>query len=1521
MKSRLVKTSIGLLVFLTILLASLYFLSPIYRTITKTVHETESRFLSKFSELTSLGISYDSLSPSILSQVWINNIMVFDVSSGEEILTIKRAVFYYDLFKILKKDYDSAFTKLSISNVNFSFDREKSAAVLEKYRASKKNKKTGEKEQALEVELNKADAELLTERQRELVRMALLIVPRDIQIKNVSASYQDERKAFALHVDKLNLHKQEDRNISLSSTSGYITAKLSQLKGNTMGARFSFTGKLVPNLTGSSVIVTLGQYQKTTYTLYKTQCLVRYRGDSFYGCTTQRLLPYYISASYSLASADLNAELEAQALNIFSVVKVPLKNQKVKDIVSAALTAKGNFSANARTFTYAWNGTGSLDVPESVIKGGEHLDFSASGDRKQIQVQSLALTGLFVSGKLSGSYDIETRKPSGAVSLYHLRLPNGNNLSCDAYVEAEGNTVRAFIPQLHMGEQQFTGIEAVAVPADDKVDFSVALADLAHRDYEKPGSIKLSGSYGWKGKRRLSANLSLDSIFLDSLAKAGAFFSKGRTQQRLTQLVPTLAKYITSDEISVSTDFNQFSYKVPSMLFANTRAIKEQSAFLSFEGSESEVTVSKVNVVFGTQTLLASLYGAVSPEDKQLIFNSDISLNEVPYQINGTYTMGKWLNVNGSYGIDILVNLEDGMKGSAKIASLPVAISDYVFRFSTETEFDFTMLDDFSVAINTLQIEEEQGKLNRSPKLTLMGTADKMGVVLNTVDYTDVSSSVSGMGYVFWNREDGIFESLTVSLDAGNDLTGEIISLEGSFNNPSLGKLTKEHLLSDCYFTVQANIKDFPLMRVLPDQYADDTFNGFVVASGTLENPYVSMDISNFSVQYGIRPVIAQGQAEIIEGAVNIPDFDVTWGNIKLIDLRTNLDLTAFNGDASADVTVAIVGGKVIDLPLKVALRNTTPAPAADSETKRKMVPDKFTVTLDSDMTIEGIINGSVPLHVSAERDANVVSFASDPSMGVTGSFKIKEGAISARVPRTKPMYATVNGTVKKGEMNIAIGNVYCDFSKFSELVSTDVFSLNQGILSGQLVISGLSSDPVLNGSAVIRNFEMKLPLLSPAPLKARNILLTMAQNEIELTEARFMVGEGALDTTALVVLDRWGLESALLKAKTPANNFVPIDMNIPNANVKGSAGADIDIVLADNELDINVKAVLRDTELTLMNELTDKLSLSRLTSFRKKDKTAEPEEEKESLFTALTRTTDVRINIDAEVDRKVNVAIKPLLHALIVPKTQLHFNLDSSTDVWTMKSDVVIRGGQIRYLSRNFYIKEGRIVLNETSGNFNPLVTARAETREHDESGTPVTLILEVQNQPLFGDLGGRIYSIPARSESQILAMLGQVVSGDSNGIGTLLASGADYMLQLTVLGKIEDALRELCNFDIFSIRANVVRGTVGLFSSNSSARLSSRNPISNFLDNTSVYIGKYFGSAIYADALLQWSYDKSAEEGSSFLNSGIIFRPEIGLELEAPFARIRWDFAPDLGELHNGFMPSIVSATSITLSWSITF
>ena len=89
-------------------------------------------------------------------------------------------------------------------------------------------------------------------------------------------------------------------------------------------------------------------------------------------------------------------------------------------------------------------------------------------------------------------------------------------------------------------------------------------------------------------------------------------------------------------------------------------------------------------------------------------------------------------------------------------------------------------------------------------------------------------------------------------------------------------------------------------------------------------------------------------------------------------------------------------------------------------------------------------------------------------------------------------------------------------------------------------------------------------------------------------------------------------------------------------------------------------------------------------------------------------------------------------------------------------------------------------------------------------------------------------------------------------------------------------------------------------------------------FLDNSTVYIGKYLGSALYVDAMLHISVPNKKVYDIYDVKHGVIFQPEIGLELDSPFGNIRWNMAPDINALlNNQYVPS----TSITLSWKVTF
>ncbi len=1545
-KSRFIKTTVALLVFLLIFFTSLYFLRPAYREIDSRMRLAEERFLTEFSESTGLGLSYDSLSPSIFTGITIQNIRIYDYKTGEDILTVRKAVFRYRIWSLLTRDFDHAFSILSVSDVKADFSSEKLASIRQSLAERReRNKKAQElvlgesgdtEDCSVQQETESIESELpvaveiegvstddfLTEEQKDFINRIMSSLPAKLLFKNIDVCYSWKGKTLDFTLGKLSFGKKKDRNVSATADSGYIMLHLAS--GATAATRFNLNGNIVPGFSGSSAILNLTPYLAADYTLHKTQFLVRYADSLIVARTTQRQLPYSIAASFDVPNRKLSADVNLEGISVLSLVKAPIKEGRVKELAESPLNVKASLSLDLKSKAFSWSGEGNFDLPEDLLKAPEHVMFKASGNEKLITVDSFSLAGRSLTARLSGTFNLVTKVPDCSLLVDSFLLPNGNRLSFSASVRAEGRTVHALVPHLSLGDVAFSSITADVRLDDGLAPFSFSLVNSSHPSY---GTASLAGKgiFYWKGGRRLSADLSVDSLFLDTVVQAASFFLDKAKAEKLERYKDRLNTYVTDASVSFSTDLKDVNYEIASFALKD---VKDEGRHfsVSLSGNRSSLEIKNLLLDYGPVHLKAQADALMALEEGEVNFDSSIDLNGILYDFTGSFAKGRWFNLTGSYGIDILANLENGVSGTAKILSFPVSFKNNEFTFSFDSDFNVKSIQDFIVDIKSLQFEQKKGRLNRSPKIALTGKLDSMGFIIDSLSYADINSSNGGKGYILWNIQDGVLESATLSIGLANEFSNETITIAGDFTNPLRAPLTKDTLLKDCYFSILSDIRGFPLMRLIPNQYADDTFNGSIIASGTIENPYVSAKLENFSVQVGTKPVIINGTAELLEGDLYIPDLDIIWGNMRLTDFSTDLDLTTFNGDASGEYSMRVFGSKYIRIPLKLSVRNKDENQERHSLLE-KFVPASFIIDVDSSVSCKGLMNGSIPLKGIVTREGRDIHFATDDYLGVNGSFLTETGTLSIKVKDDKPLRGRADGIIKKSQIDLTIKDIKGDFSKFHDLFSTEMFGLYGGLASGFVTIKGMTSDPNLDGTLLLRGLDIGVPAVTEDHLVAKNMLVSCFGQNIEVPSCRLLVGGARVDLAALLRRERWGIDSLDVSAKTVENDRFAVKMAIPMTDIKGKVALDAKMHFEDSTLRTDINGSLEQGEVSIVTMLTNirpigtLVSLSGGTVRAAKEDTGEP-----GLWESLTRTTDVIINVNASVGRKVDLVINPLIQAMVNPGTKFNFSLDTSLSSWSMKSDVGLRGGHITYLSRNFYLREGQVILNENEKSFNPLITARAETKERDSDGIVVTLVLEAIKQSLAA-FSPRVYSVPARSETEIMAMLGQVVSGDSENAESFLLSGLDYGIQFTVFKKMENALRDLLNFDIFSVRMNLLQNALNYGrsetrSSYNGTFMSSSNPLGNFLDNASVYMGKYFGDSIYADALLQFTYDEYSElTGAGVLGSGIVFRPEIGIEFEAPFANIRWNFAPDLEPLRFGNVPDIVAGNSITLSWRFTF
>jgi hypothetical protein len=265
-----------------------------------------------------------------------------------------------------------------------------------------------------------------------------------------------------------------------------------------------------------------------------------------------------------------------------------------------------------------------------------------------------------------------------------------------------------------------------------------------------------------------------------------------------------------------------------------------------------------------------------------------------------------------------------------------------------------------------------------------------------------------------------------------------------------------------------------------------------------------------------------------------------------------------------------------------------------------------------------------------------------------------------------------------------------------------------------------------------------------------------------------------------------------------------------------------------------------------------------------------------------------------------------PLVRGYANSNQVLRVTSDTESGRFSLTGEIDIRSGEVFYFERSFYMRTGTLSFNENEVRFDPRISTRAESRDQNDDG-PVTLSLVLNNQPLNGFVP-RLESSPALSQSEILALLGQSVSGQ--GQDTIISPPlADIFMQFGVVRRVERAIRDFLFLDMFSFRTQIIQNAlIKAIPVQGSTQIDTR--FGNYLDNSTVFIGKYIGSSMFAQAMLSIRYD------SKYVDfQGIRLEADLGLELRSPLFDVRFNFVPEHPE--NIFMNDV----SVSITWRKTF
>lgn len=1465
-------------ILIVLVIAALVVLNPIQKKLETIVIESTQKLNALLYEKAEITVSYESFSPSILAGFKIENIKCLD-NKQETVVSIKDLKVQYSLMQAIKGDYSNIIRSASMDGVTVDISKIVEIVIL----AGQKNRK----DEITESEKQKKEPYVFE------FQPIYQFIPSVFKISDLYLIYNNDVIDSNYYVNSLAITNFKRRRSLDLELQGKMHLVVKENNLNVDGNVF-VAGNVTDTLENSTARVIASDFDVYGYKIGKQTILANYKDFEVSGHSIQTINPLYIYGSYNFKEMYTDFGFKTDNFAVTSVFSAPDKNleEMVKDF-RLSINADGEYRIKEKELTFS--SEGGIYVPQRFVPEGLNVSYDLFGDLKSLHINYLNARGALCDASTHLDFIYRGLKLDGELNVLRYNLPNGNIISSKIFFDNLSRGFSIFAPKVYIGSKVLTGMQASIIPLSDSIDFEFEVTDYSESQnpeetVTEKGIITIDGSYLQKSNY-LQTNVSLNTLSIKSIIEYVQQLVPASAASSLTGIAGFTEPYVFSGDVYLSSDLKSVSYNVPYIIVANTQQ-DNQYLFASLDGNEQNIQLNRFDLILGS--FATNITGAVDidPQTKDVFFMLDTIASSIPYHINGNYRQNS-LELSGDYGISCNFDFDkDSVIGNFQASNLPVIMDKMSLIFSTDTSVTYTKEDGPQIFVQSLEIEKSDISSSINPKLTLSGSGTKYGAQLSSITYSDRFSTLDGAADIRIDMNEGIVNSASINLKMLNKEAGESILFDITASNPDKVPLSMKSITESVYLNSNLDITNFGLSRFTSVKNSNNSLTASASLTGTIEHPYASIGLDKVSFLLGNAFITSKGNFFLEDRLLSVSDFSVKYPSWGFSDFSGSVDLSKFDGEFNA---LFSAGGESNDLevPLKVSVYDSF-------YTQEQWMPDVFTVTLSIGEISGSMMKKPVSFEISANYSPDFISIFSSDNIGLVGTYIPETGEIFGSIDSDGIVAFDIGGLLNLNKMNVDLSNINIDIKKIMTYFNfDDLVKVENAVIEGNVNISGNFDTPEFLGRLDIVSPKLSVPMVFKNQLSTDKISLIAVNNEFTLEQSVYSIKNVPKFTMdGHIVLNKWSPDSILFNLITLKNQALPVNFNNKYSKIAGDISCNLNMIYDHSVWNIGGKVGGENVDV-----IFDAEKLAAATSSSDSDKKAEQKDSSLALVTDLTVIFGTHVMLN----------FKPFLRCILAPNSSVALQIDTEAKSYVVDGEVKIKSGDVSYLQRSFYIKEGKIKFNPDNI-ANPLITIRAETREKDSKNQQVKIILSAENQ-YVQDLSPKFTSIPAKSETEIMTLLGQVVLADSESIGEILVSVGEYYIQSKFMGDIENKLRDLMNFDIFSVKTNFLQNTINL---STSGNLQKENiSIGNFLDNTTVYIGKYLGSSLYVDAMMNLSFE-DGNVNDITAAGGLLFKPEIGLELELPIANIRWSMAPDINALMDG---QYVPSTSVSLSWKFSF
>jgi len=494
------------------------------------------------------------------------------------------------------------------------------------------------------------------------------------------------------------------------------------------------------------------------------------------------------------------------------------------------------------------------------------------------------------------------------------------------------------------------------------------------------------------------------------------------------------------------------------------------------------------------------------------------------------------------------------------------------------------------------------------------------------------------------------------------------------------------------------------------------------------------------------------------------------------------------------------------------------------------------------------------------------------------------------------------SGLLGADYISLLINSISFPLNILNPLFVKPVIEFTQGVAQGDLRIEGPSANPKYYGTLWADTVAATTFWTPGAHIFVKNPVVTISENRASIASTPlFSKNEEGITVSGYLNLEagieRWNLQRYKLDLRLRENPvFVWVPIIDKDINLEAMVSGDFSIDGSRTEELLTGELIISDGYLGFgLPELPAWLVPEQRTSVSIGFTTG-----KNFIFVYPNRET-------------------PIVQAALADNQRMHITYDAPTMNIGFNGELAIRSGEIYYVQKNFYITEGSILMKAAVGaganEVNPVLNLRARLREFDQNGNRLDVFLVLQDSTL-DNLAPRFESVPYRTTNEILEILGRgIIPGakfEETGLGSVVALATVATDVISRLGIFQansttygfsQIIRDSLGLDVFTIRTNLLQNILyeaipGTGTDNAVS------PIARYLDNTTLYLGKYLFDDFYLQGMLHFRGDLfSAGKGATFLSGDLTVDTEISLEWNTPLALFSIFTQPDVLSIFNIF------------------